>query len=105
MAHFKTMEAVKIMEDEDTTETNPVTAVEEDAAHKTTGIGAEVVVVEPTVILHITIGHTECVPIREKTAGPQQMDTKRTQYGVTRCQAVIETEPYRWGRYLIMKLM
>ena len=89
----------------DNTATNPVTVVKEDVEHKKTGIGAEAVVVEPTVILKITIGHTECVPIREKTAGPQQMDTKRTQYGVTRCQAVIETEPYRWGRYLIMKLM
>ena len=105
MEHVNNIEATIIIEDVDTTATNPGTTVEEDAAHKTTGIGAEFVVVEPTVILHITIGHTECVPIREKTAGPQQMDTKRTQYGVTRCQAVIETEPYRWGRYLIMKLM
>ena len=88
MAHFKTMEAVKIMEDEDTTETNPVTAVEEDAAHKTTGIGAESVAVEPTVILHITIGHTECVPIRSKTSGPLQMTTKSMGYGVTRFRAV-----------------
>ena len=47
----------------DTTATNPVTAVEEDAAHKTMEIGAEAMVVEPTVFLHITVGHTECVPI------------------------------------------
>ena len=38
--------------------TNPVTAVEKDVEHKTTGIGAEAVAVEPTVILHITVGHT-----------------------------------------------
>ena len=38
------------MEDMDITETNTVTAVEEDAEHKTTGIGAEAVVIEPTVI-------------------------------------------------------
>ena len=48
------------MEDLYATATNTVTAVEEDAAHKTTEIGAEAVVVEPTLILHITVGHTEC---------------------------------------------
>ena len=85
------------MEDVDTTETNPVIASKEDAAHKTTGIGAEVVVVEPTVILHITIGHTECVPIREKTAGPQQTDTKRTRCGVTRSQEGKKTALDRSG--------
>ena len=57
MAHVKTMEASKIMKDVDTTSTNPGTAVKEDAAHKTTGIGTEDVVVDPTVILHITVGH------------------------------------------------
>ena len=46
MTNVKTMEATKIME------------VKEDAAHKTTGISGEAVVVEPTVILHITVGHT-----------------------------------------------
>ena len=59
MAHVKTMDDTKMMENVDTTETNLVIAVEEDAAHKTTGIGAEAVVVDQTVILHITIGHTE----------------------------------------------
>ena len=63
MAHFKTMEASNIMEDVDTTASNPVIMVEEDAAHKTTVIGAEAVDVDPTVILHINVGHTECVPI------------------------------------------
>ena len=58
MAHAKTMDDVDI------TATNPVTAIEEDTEHKTTGIGAEAVVVEPTSILHITVVHTECVPIR-----------------------------------------
>ena len=58
---------------------------------KKTVIGAEAVVIEPTVILHIIVGLTECVPIQVKTSGPQQMATKRTQYGVTRCLAVIET--------------
>ena len=62
MEHVKTMETAKIMEYMDTMATNPVIAVREDAAHKTTGIGAEAMVVEPTVILHITAGHTECVP-------------------------------------------
>ena len=47
----------KIMKDVDVTATNPVPAVEEDAVHRTTGIGAEAVVLEPTVILHITVGH------------------------------------------------
>ena len=64
MAHVKTMEASKIMKDVDTTSTNPGTAVKEDAAHKTTGFGAEDVAVEPRVISHITVGHTGCVPIR-----------------------------------------
>ena len=58
MTHVKTMEATKIMDDVDTTTTNPVIAIKEDAAHKTTGTGAEFVVVEPTVTLHITVGHT-----------------------------------------------
>ena len=64
MAHVKTMEAGKTMEDVDTMKTNPVIVVEEDAVHKTNGIGAEAVVVESTVITPITVGHTECVPIR-----------------------------------------
>ena len=58
MAHVKTMGAMNIMEDLDTTATNPFTKVEEDMAHKTTKIGTEAVVVEPTVILHITVGYT-----------------------------------------------
>ena len=71
------------MEDVDTMATNPFIVVEEYAEHKTTVIGEEAVVVEPTVILHINVGHTECVPIRSKTTGPQQTDTKRTRWGVT----------------------
>ena len=59
MAHARNMA------DMDIKSTNPVTVVEEDAYRKTTGIGAEAAAVEPTVILHITVGHTECVPIRE----------------------------------------
>ena len=89
----------------DITTTNPVTAVEEDAVNKTTGIGAEAVVVDPKVILHITVGHTEYVTIREKTAGPHQMSTKRTRYGVKICQAVRENAPARSGRYLLLKRM
>ena len=58
MAHAKTMGASKIMEDIYNTETNPVTAAEEDAVHKTTEIDAEAVVVDPTLILHINAGHT-----------------------------------------------
>ena len=85
MAHAKTMESAKMMEDADKTETNPFIEVKEYAAQKTTGIGAEAVVVEPIVILHITVGHTECVPIRAKTAGPQKKDTKRTRCVVTIC--------------------
>ena len=67
VAHFKTMEAANIIEDVDATVTNTVTAVKEYTVHKTTGIGTEAVVVEPTVILHVTVGNTECViqePIR-----------------------------------------
>ena len=52
MAHASNMEHVDI------TATNTVTAVKEDAEHKTTEIGAEAVVVEPTVTLHVTVGHT-----------------------------------------------
>ena len=63
MAHVKPLEAVKIMEEADNTQTDPINAVKEDATHKTTGIDAEALVVEPTVILHINVGHTECVPI------------------------------------------
>ena len=51
MAHARTMV------DADITATNPVTLVEEDVDHKTRVIGAEAVAVEPTVILHITVGH------------------------------------------------
>ena len=97
MANVKTMEAAKIMEDVDTTATNPVTAVKEEAAYKTTGIGAEAVMVDPTVILHITVIHTECVTIRAKTVGHQQTATKRTQCGVTRCWEMKETAPERSG--------
>ena len=68
-------------------------------------IGVEAVVIDPTVILHITDGHTECVPIRVNNSGPQKITTKRTQYGVTRCWAVRETAPDRSGRYLLIKLM
>ena len=105
MTNVKTMRAAKIMEDVDTMSTNPVIAVEEDAAHKKTGIGADAVVVEPTVILHITVGHMKCLPIWVKNSGTQQMDTKRTRYGVPRCRAVRETAPDRSGRYLLIKLM
>ena len=89
----------------DTTATNPVIAVEEDTLHKTTGIGTEVVVLDSTVILHITVGHTECVPIQANTAGPNQTDTKRTRCGGTRCREVKETAPDRSGIYLLVKLM
>ena len=71
MAHAKTMEASNTMEDVYTMATNQVIAVEEDVVHKTTVIGADAVVVDPIVILHITVGHTEYVPIREKNARPQ----------------------------------
>ena len=66
MEYVKTIEAAKIMEDVDNTATNTVTVVKEDAVNKTTGIGADAVVVNPTVILHITVVHTECVPIEEE---------------------------------------
>ena len=45
-------------------------------AHKTTGIGAAAMVVDPKVTLHITTGKTEYVPIREKTPGPHYMEKK-----------------------------
>ena len=95
MAHVKTMEADNIMEDVDTMATNTVIAFEEDEVHKTTGIGAEDEVVEPTVILHINVGHIECVTIWAKTAVPQKTDTKRMRCDVTRCQEVKETTPSR----------
>ena len=76
--HVKTMEAVKTMEDMDTTATNPIIAVEEDAVHNTTGIGAEAVVVKSTVILLIN------VPIQAKAIGPQHTDTRRMRCGATR---------------------
>ena len=56
--HVNTMEVVKTMEDEDTTVTNQIIAVEEDTVHNTTRIGTEAAVVNSTVILHITVGHT-----------------------------------------------
>ena len=105
MVHVKSMEAAKIMEDMDTTATSKVTAVEEDVVHKTTRIGAEAVEVEPTVILHIAVGHTECVPIQVKAEGHHKMATKKTRYGKTSCWEVKETAPGRLGRYLIVKLM
>ena len=98
MAHVKTMEAVKIVEDIDTTATNPFTAVEEEEAHKTAGIGAEDMIVDLAVILHITVGHTEFLPIRVKTALPHKMSTKRTRYGVTIFREVIETAPDSSGQ-------
>ena len=63
----KTMDAVKTMEDVDTTVTNPIIFVEEDGVHNTTGIDTDAVVVDSTVILHITFGHTEFFPIRAKS--------------------------------------
>ena len=93
------------MDDVDTTVTNPIIAFKEDAVHITTVIGTEAVVVKETVILHINVGHTECVPIRENTAGTQQTDTRITQCGATKCQEVSETATDRLGRYLIVKLM
>ena len=98
-----TMEAAKTMEDEDTAVTNKIIAVKKDEVHNTTGIGAEAVVVESTVIVHITVGHTECVPIRAKTAGTHHISTKRTQYGVTRCRLVREITPDRLVLYLFIK--
>ena len=52
MAHARTMESFDI------TATNSVTAVKEEAEHRTTGIGADAMVVEPTIILQITVGQT-----------------------------------------------
>ena len=88
MAHVKTIGDANTMEDVDITETNPVTAVKEDAEKKTMGIGAEAMLLEPTVILQITVGHIESLPIHAKPAGPHHISTKRTQYGATRCRAV-----------------
>ena len=50
MAHARTLV------DTDITATHPVTAAEEDAGHKIMGIGADYAALEPTVILHITVG-------------------------------------------------
>ena len=92
------MEDARTMVDADIMETHPVNAAEEDAGHKTTGIGVEAAAVTPTVISHITFGHTECVPIQEKIAGHHRMSSRRTHYGVIRCQEVRETAPDRSGR-------
>ena len=78
MANVKNIGATTIMEDVDITATNQVTAVEEYAVHKKKIIGADAVMTETTIILHITVGHTECVLIRSKTAGPHRMASKRT---------------------------
>ena len=91
MAHPGTMDNADILA------TNPVTAVEEDADHTTMRISAEAVVVEPTAISHITVEHTECVPIQENIAIPQRMSTRRMNYGVIICWAVRETAPERLG--------
>ena len=88
---------IKTMEDVDTTVTNPIITVKEGAVDKTTGIGAEVVVVNPTVILHITVGHTECVLIQENTVGHQQTDTRRMRCGATGCWYVRKNAPDRSG--------
>ena len=48
----------KTLDDADITATNPLNVVKEDADHKTAGIGVEVAMVDPTVILHITVGLT-----------------------------------------------
>ena len=101
----KIMEAVKNMDNMDTTVTNPGIAVKEDVVHKPTWIGAEDVVVESTVILHITVGHIECVPIQANTAGPRQTDTRRTRCGATGYWQVSLTAPARLVRYLLVKLM
>ena len=99
------MGSIKTMEDVDTTVTNPIISVEEDAVHNKTEIGAEVVVVEATVILNITVVHTEFVPIRAKTTGTWETDNIRTRCGATICQGVSKTAPERLGRYLLVKLI
>ena len=63
MTHSRTMV------DADIKSTHTVTAAEETAVHKTMGIDVEDTEVEPTLISHITVGHTECVPIRSRIAG------------------------------------
>ena len=93
------------MEDVDTTVPNTIIAVKEDVVYNTTVIGAEAVLVDSTVILHITFGHTECVPIQTNTSVPRQIDTRRTRCGATRFQKVRETASDRSGRYLLVKLM
>ena len=82
------MEHVRTMVDADITATHPVTVVEVDAGHKTLVIGAGGASVEPTVISHITVGHTEYVPIRAKISGHQRMATRRTRNGVIRFWSV-----------------
>ena len=93
------------MEDEDTAVTNKIIAVEEDAAHNTMGIGAEAVVAKSAVILHINVGHTECVTIRENTAGSRKTETIRMWCGTIRFQEVSKNAPDRSGKNLQVKLM
>ena len=65
------MAQARTMVDADITAIHSVTMVTEDAGHKTTVFGAEAAMVEPTLIPHITVEHTECVPIRAKITGHQ----------------------------------
>ena len=51
-------------------------------------VGAEDVVIEATLILQITVGHMECVPIQEKNAGPRKKNTRKTRCGATIFQEV-----------------
>ena len=88
------------MTNEDTMVKNQIIALEEDVVHNTTGIGADVMVVKSTVILHITVGHTECVPIRAKTGGPWNTDTRRMRCVTIRCQEVSKTAPDRSGQHM-----
>ena len=99
------MESGRTTEDEDTTVTNKIIAVEDDALHNTTGIGTEALVVKSTVILKITVGHTDCVPIWTNNPGPRYTDTIRTRCGEIICWGVRKTAPDRSGQYLLVKLM
>ena len=94
MTHVKTMEAAKIMEDVDTMATNQVTAFKEDTLHKKKWELEQ----RPRVILHITVGHMEFVPIWVNNSGPQQISTKSTRYSITKYWVARETASDRSGQ-------
>ena len=87
----------KIMEAVDTMADTPIIVVNEDTVRNTEEIVVVDEAVGPTVILHTTVGLTECALIQEKTAGSWQKTTRMTRCGATRCQGARGIAPHRSG--------